>query len=154
MTTATLCYVIKDDKILLIKKKRGLGAGKWNGPGGKVDEGESIAEAAAREVYEEIGIVPDNPKKVGELEFFFGQESKIDWHVHVFIAEDYDGIEKETKEAEPKWVSLNKIPYGEMWEDDKIWMPLMFQGKKFHGKFYYESKKAEKLLRHEVKVIE
>ncbi len=153
MTLATLCYVVKNGKILLIKKKRGLGAGKWNGPGGKVQKGEDIAEAAAREVYEEIGIVPDNPRKVGELEFYFGQENNVNWHVHVFVAGDFDGIEKETKEAEPKWFSMNKIPFREMWPDDEMWFPLMLQGKKFHGKFYFD-KDYKKLLRHEIRELQ
>ncbi len=153
MITATLCYIIKGGKILLIKKKSGLGNGFWNGPGGKVDEKETIEEAASREVYEEIGIVPDNPKKIGEIEFYFGQEDKADWYIHVFVSWDYDGIEKETEEAMPKWFPLSKVPFKEMWPDDEIWMPFMLQGKRFHGKFYFD-KSAEKLIRHEVNAIQ
>ena len=151
MTESTVLYVIKGGKILLIKKKRGIGKGMWNGPGGKVAD-EDIEVAAVREVKEEIGIVPDNVKKAGELEFYLGGD-RMDWHVHVFTAADYDGIEKESKEAEPKWFSLSRIPYNEMWPDDAIWMPLMLNGKKFRGKFYYESKRAKKLLRHEIEVL-
>ncbi|MBI2578381.1 MAG: 8-oxo-dGTP diphosphatase [Candidatus Aenigmarchaeota archaeon] len=152
MTTATLCYVIKAGKVLLIQKKRGFGAGKWNGPGGKVGMNEDIAEAASREVLEETGIVPDNPRKAGELEFFFGQYDVVNWHVHVFVADDYDGIEKETKEAAPKWFPVSKVPYKDMWPDDAVWMPLMLSGRKFHGRFYFD-KDAKKLLKHEVREL-
>ena len=39
--TATLMFVIDDNRVLLIRKKRGLGAGKINGPGGRLEEGET-----------------------------------------------------------------------------------------------------------------
>ena len=57
---ATLCYLLKDDEVLLIRKKRGIGAGKINGPGGKVDPGETPLEAAVRETREEVGVTPLN----------------------------------------------------------------------------------------------
>lgn len=41
MRLATLCYLLKDDQVLLAMKKRGFGEGKWNGPGGKVEKGET-----------------------------------------------------------------------------------------------------------------
>jgi 8-oxo-dGTP pyrophosphatase MutT (NUDIX family) len=38
-----LCYLFNDkNQVLLIMKKKGLGQGKWNGPGGKVKKGENI----------------------------------------------------------------------------------------------------------------
>ena len=46
---ATLMFVVQGDSILLIEKKRGLGAGKINGPGGKIDPGETPEEAVMRE---------------------------------------------------------------------------------------------------------
>lgn len=152
--TATLCYVIKDGKILLIMKKKGLGKGKWNGPGGKVEmfRSENIQDAAIRETLEEICIVPDNPKKVGELEFYLDGKNEVDWNVHVFTANEYNGIEKETKEAIPKWFPLNKIPYDGMWPDDKIWIPLMLKGKQFKGKFYFD-KDAKNITSHTIEVI-
>lgn len=160
-TVATLCYIIKDGKTLLIKKKRGLGAGLWNGPGGRVEEGESEAEAASREVFEEVGLVPDNPKKIGELEFFLDKKNGEHnhwsddvkhWRVHVFVSHDCDGIEKETEEATPKWFAINKIPYDEMWQDDKIWMPLMFDNKNFRGTFRFDGN--NNIIDHKIEVIE
>lgn len=150
-TIATLCYIIKDNKILLVKKKKGLGVGVWNGPGGTVGN-EDISFAASRETYEEIKIVPAEIKKVGDLEFYFGQENEADWHVHVFVTDEFDGIEKETEVAVPKWFKIDRIPYGEMWPDDVIWMPLMIAGKKFHGRFYFD-KEVKNLLKHEVKEL-
>ena len=56
---ATLLFVVHADRILLIEKKRGLGAGKINGPGGRIEPGESPRQAAVREVQEEVGVTPE-----------------------------------------------------------------------------------------------
>ena len=53
---ATLLFVLEDDKVLLIRKKRGLGAGKINGPGGKLEPGETPRQCVMREVREELCI--------------------------------------------------------------------------------------------------
>lgn len=71
MREATLCYPIDDDRVLLIEKQRGVGAGNVNGPGGKLEPGETPHECVVREVGEEVGVRVD-PWKVGELEFTFG----------------------------------------------------------------------------------
>lgn len=53
----TLVFVVQDEQILLGKKKEGHGKGKWNGPGGKMEnQDDSITETAIRETREEIGI--------------------------------------------------------------------------------------------------
>jgi 8-oxo-dGTP pyrophosphatase MutT (NUDIX family) len=152
-TQTTLCYVIKYGKILLAKKKKGFGAGKWNGAGGKIEANETAQDAAAREMFEEVNIVPENPKKIGTLEFYFGQGNEVDIVAHVFIADEYDGIEKETNEAVPKWFPIGRIPYDEMWPDDKVWMPLMLQGKKFIGRFYFD-KDLENIIRYEINEVQ
>ena len=54
----TLLFVVRDDRILLIHKKRGLGAGKINGPGGRIDDGETPLQCALREVDEEVEVIP------------------------------------------------------------------------------------------------
>jgi 8-oxo-dGTP diphosphatase len=150
VTQATLCYIIKYGRILLIKKKKGIGSGLWNGPGGKIEKEEEPAFSASRETYEEVKIVPAELRKVGELNFF--TEGVNDWFVHVYVTDEYDGIEKETEEAAPRWFKLDKIPYDEMFPDDRIWMPLMLANKKFSGKFYFDKK--HNLISHEIQEVE
>jgi len=152
MKFATLCYIIKDGRILLIKKKRGLGAGKWNGPGGKVEKGENIFECVSREVMEEIGVKPINLKLVGKNEFYFDEKKENNQTVFVFVANDFVGELKETDEAEPKWFDLDEIPFEEMWIDDRVWMPLMLEDKKFSGKFYFVNE--EKMKNYEIKEVD
>src|SRR3989344_4661599 len=136
MEDVTLLYVIKDGRILLIKSKRGISEGKWNGPGGHVEEGESPADAAIRETIEETGVTPLGIKHVGRNEFYIGGEGAM--KAHIFVARDFSGETKETEEGIPNWFSLDAIPLNEMWPDDEIWIPVMLEGKKFSGKFYYD----------------
>lgn len=150
-TVATLCYLFKDEKILLIKKKKRLGAGKWNGPGGRVEEGESVKEAAIRETEEEIGLKPIGVRHIGINKFYL--ENQLEWIVHIFVADKFEGTETETEEARPEWFAVNDIPYDSMWADDRIWMPLVLEGKKFKGKFYYD-KNYENLFSHDIEILE
>ncbi len=144
---ATLLFVVRDGRVLLIRKKRGLGAGKINGPGGRRDPGETPLECAVREVEEELRVTPTGVELRGELLFQFIDGYSI--HVHVFQAADCDGEPEETDEAIPLWTDLDRIPYDEMWADDRIWLPLMLEGTAFFGRFVFD---GDAMLDHEVEV--
>src|SRR5256885_7174497 len=81
---ANLCFIVKDERILLIRKKRGLGAGKINGPGGKIEPGESALDSAIRETQEEIGVTPLEIEERGVLHFQFADGHSL--HCVVFLA--------------------------------------------------------------------
>ena len=134
----TLAFIIKGDEILLAMKKRGFGAGLWNGYGGKLKDGENIYAAAKREVKEEIGIEVKSMKKVGVLDFYFEGDNP-DWNqqVHVFLIERYNGEPKESEEMLPKWFKINEIPYERMWEEDKFWLPKVIEGHSVYGRFLF-----------------
>jgi 8-oxo-dGTP diphosphatase len=132
---ATILFVIKDGMVLLIEKKRGLGAGKINGPGGKIDPGESPLQAAIRETQEELLITPLAPSKLGELQFSMSDCPDI--HCHVYRADDFSGTPTETDEAIPVWTPLDAIPYHRMWEDDQYWLPLLVAQQAFLGRFVF-----------------
>lgn len=140
-TEATLSYVLDGDEILLIEKKQGHGAGKYNGPGGKVEDGETIREAAIREHHEETGTVPVEPEKVAELEFFFGGDPFQ--RVHVFLSDDHQGEQQETEEARPEWFDVDDIPYDKMWADDSYWLPDVLDGKRLRAEFYFDEEGEE-----------
>ena len=144
---ATLLFVVKDERILLIRKKRGLGEGKVNGPGGRLDPGETPEAAAIRETQEELHITPTGVSEWGELSFQFVQGLSI--HVHVFRADDYEGEPVETDEAAPLWCPLDEIPYDRMWVDDRMWLPLMLANKHFQGRFLFD---GDDLVDHDLEV--
>ena len=133
---ATLLFVIRDGRILLIHKKLGLGAGKINGPGGRIEPGEAAKDAAIREVQEELLVTPLDVRAAGELHFQFIDGFSI--HGFVFTAADCEGTPRETDEAIPLWAPLDAIPYDRMWEDDRYWLPLMLQGIPFRGYFIFD----------------
>lgn len=149
----TLCLLRKDDQILLGMKKRGFGAGKWNGLGGKVDVGETIEQAAKREIWEESGVVVDNLEKRGVLDFEFQGNPEI-LEVYIFHAEDFSGVPGETDEMKPQWFDIDFIPYDKMWPDDRLWFPLFLEGKKFRGKFIFDQEKNAKIIKHSLEIIE
>lgn len=145
---ATLLFVVRDDEILLIRKKRGLGAGKINGPGGRIDADETPLECAIREVQEELLITPTGVEPCGELMFQFVDGLSI--HGYVFIARSHDGEPTETDEAIPLWTPVDAIPYDQMWQDDRLWLPLMLKGRRFVGRFLFD---GDEMLGHEMDVM-
>lgn len=146
---ATLVFVIRDDRILLIRKKRGLGKGKVNGPGGKLDPGENAVECATRECHEELGIRVRNLECMGEHRFQFVDGYSI--HCWVFRTGDVEGEAVETDEAIPLWTGLSNIPFEEMWEDDHIWLPMVIAGKHFTAHWIFED---DRMLDYELKEVE
>jgi 8-oxo-dGTP diphosphatase len=133
---ATLLFVIQDGNVLLIHKKRGLGAGNINGPGGRIEPGETALQGAIREVEEELCITPKDVTLCGDLSFQFVDGLSI--HCTVFRAEGYGGTPSETEEAIPLWTPLEAIPYDRMWEDDQYWIPLMLERQPFSGVFLFD----------------
>lgn len=138
---------MREGKILLIRKKRGFGAGKINGPGGKVDSGEMPLQSAIREAFEELGVTPRGVEQCGELHFQFRDGYSL--HCTVFLAHDFEGELRETDEATPLWTPLDAIPYEEMWEDDRYWLPLLIRGAHFTGFFEFD---GERLLTRKIVV--
>jgi 8-oxo-dGTP diphosphatase len=133
---ATLCFVIKDSQILLIRKKRGLGAGKINAPGGRIEPGEAPHECAVRETQEEVGITPHRVQSCGELHFQFVDGYSL--HCTVFTADSFSGTLIETDEALPIWTAIDDIPYHEMWADDIHWLPGVIAGGSFCAYFHFD----------------
>ena len=133
---ATLMFIKQGDQVLLIEKQRGIGAGKINGPGGKIDPGETPEECVIREVQEELHITVKDPIKMGEL--FFDMSDIPNIHCHVFIGTEFEGEPTSTDEAIPMWSKISEIPFNKMWEDDKYWLPDMLNGKQFIGRFIFE----------------
>lgn len=143
---ATLLFISKGGKVLLIRKKRGFGKGKINGPGGKLDPGETELDCAIRETEEELHIRARNVRKRGELWFQF--VDGLAMHVAVFVSSEFEGEATETEEAAPLWFPVEEIPFDEMWADDRHWLHRMLVGQEnFWGRFAFAD---DTMLTHEV----
>lgn len=113
------------------RKKRGFGLGQWNGFGGKIEKGESFAEGAKRELYEESSLIAKDLKHVGVVKYEVQDES-LDQIVHVFTCNKYEGTEKPSDEMDPvKWFRYDCVPYDKMWPDARTWWPSMLNDKYF-----------------------
>ncbi len=140
MRQSTLIFVFNPQKqILLAMKKRGFGMGKWNGPGGKVEPGESIVEAASRELFEETSmqIAPSSMEARGVLHFHFSGKPEWDQDVNIFVSHGYTGSFEESEEMQPAWFDIDKIPYETMWEDDPYWLPRVIEGESIEFEFFF-----------------
>ena len=135
---ATLLFVVRGAEILLIRKKRGLGAGKINAPGGRIEAGESALDCALRELEEELRVRAraEEVAELGELSFQFVDGYSI--HVHVYLATDFDGTPIETDEAIPLWTPRAELPYDEMWADDILWLPHVLDGHRIDGRYIFD----------------
>jgi 8-oxo-dGTP pyrophosphatase MutT (NUDIX family) len=138
---ASLCFLLREGDILLARKKRGFGIGKWNGVGGKPEPGETIEQTAIREAEEEIGVTPCGLRRVATLDFLFPQTPEYegwDQQVCVYVAADWTGEPIETEEVAPRWFARDAIPYEAMWADDLYWLPYLLRGIPVYGQFLYD----------------
>lgn len=145
----TLVLVHDEEKLLLGLKKRGFGAGRWNGFGGKCHSGETVEAAARRELKEEAGIEAEDLALAGDLEFEIpGEETH---HVQVYRARSFSGEVSESEEMKPEWFGLQEIPYQQMWAADRHWLPIFLSGQRFAAKFVYDAN--HQLVNHHIKLL-
>ena len=130
-------------------KKRGFGEGLWNGFGGKVEIGETIVEAAKRELEEEVGLVADKFTLTGILDFTFASEPK-ELEVYIFRTETFSGDPIETEEMRAEWFLHTEVPFANMWADDVYWLPLLLSDSLFKGRFHFD---APSTLEHRAEVL-
>lgn len=144
MQDRTLCFLMQGSpptEILLGFKKAGFGARKYAGIGGKVEPGETVAMAAARELEEETGIQVSKKdlQHVGRLTFLF--PASPDWSqvVHVFLATRWNGAPVESEEMMPVWFKVDDIPFERMWQDNFHWLPRILAGERIRARFTFKA---------------
>jgi 8-oxo-dGTP diphosphatase len=137
-TEASLCHIIKNHRLLLQMANGGISKGKWNGPGGKFEQGETLTQNVVREVMEETSLRIIDPTYQGKIEFYMNGGGTLDWLVHVFLVTRFSGRPRSSAEGEVRWFDIRRIPYAKMWDDDRYWLPLLLNGIKFNARFFYD----------------
>lgn len=144
LTSTCLCLLTRfggdgGRQVLLGHKKTGLGTGKIVGLGGHVEECESPAEAAAREVKEEAGIhvVPGALLEMAHVTFLFPACPRWDMVVSVFTSAEWSGEAVETTEIDPEWFPVTGLPLDGMWDDARYWLPRILAGERVRATFTY-----------------
>ncbi|GJQ81797.1 putative GTP diphosphatase [Trypoxylus dichotomus] len=135
-TEFTLIFVKSNENVLLGFKKRGFGAGKWNGFGGKVEKDETILEGAIRELKEESNLTVSKANMIylGYVRYDRVDSPQIDI-VYIFTASEFSGSLAESEEMAPKWFKIGEIPYEKMWVDSKHWLPIVLRNRGIFAKF-------------------
>jgi 8-oxo-dGTP diphosphatase len=123
-----VCSIFDGDRVLLKRATRGLSQGKWVGPGGKVEPGETFEEAVRREVRQETGL---EVKGLTYRGYKVCYDKDKEYEVNYFSAETFDGKVHSTEEGEVRWFNKKEVPYGEMWTDERFIMPLIMNGERF-----------------------
>ena len=68
----------------------------------------------------------------------------------VYLTSKWEGEPTESEEMAPRWFKINEIPYDEMWEDDRFWLPKVLSGETVEADFLFN--KNQVLLEHEIQV--
>ncbi|ONI78148.1 hypothetical protein ALI144C_31890 [Actinosynnema sp. ALI-1.44] len=126
---ATVCYIRRNGKILLqLKADHKFGGGRWNGPGGKLEPGEDPHTAIVREVREETGLVIADPVFHGVIALSFGVPETYRLTAHVFTTDTFSGSPQGGAEGRLRWFAEDKMPYHQMWVDNRYWLPIVLDG--------------------------
>lgn len=133
---AVLVFLRDGGQVLLIHKKRGLGTGKVNAPGGRLEPGESWEQAGVRETQEETGLTPQALEEAAELWFQFADGYSL--QTRVFLASGWSGVLTPCEEADPFWHPWGSLPWDRMWADDPLWLPAVLSGARADGRFFFD----------------
>ena len=153
MKQATLCLLLKNKQLSLALKKSNLGKGKYNGYGGKQEGNETLEETALRELYEEANVKGNELEQVAEITYTFPKNPEWDQIVSVYLLKKFEGEPQETEEMQPSWFDLDNLPYEQMWDNDKHWLPLVLSGKKIKGSVIHDEKTTASYEFSEVKTF-
>lgn len=141
MIDATLCFLLRDDRVNLGWKKRGLGVGKLNGYGGKRQPGETLVDCAVRELFEEalVAVAPECLQSVGVLTHEVKSCADLDQEVYLYVVRGWQGEPRESEEMKPEWFSRHALPYDRMWRVDRLWVPRVLSGENVSVRAVYSA---------------
>ena len=71
-------------------------------------------------------------------EFAFLDLVALQWYGYVFLARDHAGTPVETVEADPFWCPVTELPFDDMWDDDRYWLPRLLAGERLGGEFLFD----------------
>lgn len=144
---ATVCFIERDGKILLqLKAAHKFGGGRWNGPGGKVEEQEEPEDGIIREVHEETGLTIEKPRFHGVMAVVFGAPEKYRLTAHIYTAHTFTGSPSGNEEGRLRWFPRDRLPYDRMWLDQRYWLPIVLAGGHVQGLCVFESDEGRTLL--------
>lgn len=131
MERTTLAYLRQNDQYLMMhrtKKIDDINSGKWLGVGGHFEGDETPEQCVRREILEETGLIAKKLTFCGEV--FFDSDTYPPETMYLFVCDDFSGeLVDNCNEGQLKWVDKNLLSSLPMWEGDKVFLDLIFQGK-------------------------
>lgn len=144
---ATICYLKRDNKVLMIKFSKKWGQ-VYAPPGGKFEKGESPLDCIKREFYEETNLTLVNPRLQG-ISYWHDSAEGI---IFIYTAEDYEGKLKDTSdEGTLEWIDIDNLPSINQFDQNSKFTPYLFKDELFEGKFSLDSKCT--VLNYEIRKI-
>jgi 8-oxo-dGTP diphosphatase len=138
-----VCYLLREQEgrteVLLGRKKEGLGKGNFVGLGGKLEPGESAVDAAVREVFEEAGVMvaASDLEPRGRLTYHFPHREAWSQESSVFVCRTWRGEPVGSDELDPEWFAVDAVPFEEMWDDARRWLPEVLSGGRVRRTFVF-----------------
>lgn len=132
MKKATLVFIQRGEEVLLGMKKTGeIGQRTWNGPGGKIEPGETAIECLIREAREELGVTLRAEDLTHQAEILFRNSEGSDFLVEIFVTTRFEGEPEETADMIPAWFHREELPFTQMLSGDRDWIPRVLAGDRF-----------------------
>lgn len=126
----------KDGQALLARKKKKLGAGFYNAPGGNIEPGEDPLACAIRETQEETGITVHSARKAARVFMHFHNGTIVD--LYYFITDAWSGKLKENDEFGPfQSFGPDELPLSEMWPSDRLFLGRLLKGERLTGHVFF-----------------
>lgn len=127
----TLGYIYYNHQYLMLfrnKKEKDINKGKWVGVGGHLEDNETPNECIIREVKEETGLSISNPIYRGKLLFISDDYYEI---MHLYLINEFKGEVVSCLEGELHWIDEKNLLSLNMWEGDKVFLPLLINTDEF-----------------------
>ncbi len=130
-----------DGRVLLGRKRQGFGTGNVAGIGGHLEAGETSVQAAVRETWEESGytVAPQDLREAGHVDFRFPGHPDWDMGVDLFTTRRWTGELTASPELDPQWHDVAAIPWDQMWDDSRIWLPYVLRGQIVRADVTYDA---------------
>jgi ADP-ribose pyrophosphatase YjhB (NUDIX family) len=132
MREGAVCFLRKEEEVLLVLVEYSETNKKWNGIGGFIESGETYKDTLVREIREEIGVTleTESLKKVAVVQ----ENPELILHIyilHIYFADEWEGEPSISDSSIKKmqWFVPATIPYDQMWPDNKYWLPQILEGK-------------------------
>ena len=131
MDKTVLAYIRVNHQILMLyrnKKEVDINKGKWIGIGGHIEKGETKETALIREIKEETGLTVKHFEYRGKLLFVNDDFEEI---MYLYLVDSVSGDLIDCDEGELKWIKEEDVMSLDMWEGDKVFLPILLKKNDF-----------------------